>query len=219
MTVHLKIKADIIDIRTDEPQNTDVLFVDTNVWLWQTYGIPPDPKLGHGKRAYGKSLVYTAYLKHAIANGAQLKYSGLILAELTHVIEKTEFNIFKQRKRLHSLKAKVYRHNYPEERKAIAATVKLAWSQVAMMASSADLTVDEALANVALQRLQTQALDGYDLFLLEAIDRAVVNPVQVLTDDMDYACVPGIQVYTNNVLVLTQAASQGQLLDRRLSSH
>ena len=214
MTVNLSVHASIVDIRVDTPKASDVLFVDTNVWLWQTYGVSTNPKSEKAKRAYKKSIIYTGYLSQAIAHQAQLKYSSLILAELAHVIEKTEFDIFKRRQQIPSLQAKAYRHNYPNERESVATTVELAWSQVSMLASSADLTVDERLGNIALQRFQTQALDGYDLFLLEAISRADVDLVQVLTDDMDYACVPQIQVFTSNGLVIDQAAQQNRLVER-----
>jgi hypothetical protein len=161
-----------------------------------------------------KSREYSGYLVHAIPTGAKLKYSGLILAELAHVIEKTQWEIFKRRNNSPKLTAKEYRHNYPQERSVVAALVEGAWSQVTMLASSVDLTVDERLANIALHRFQTQALDGYDLFLLEAISRAALDTVQVLTDDMDYAVVPGIRVFTSNGLAIQQAAQQGKLISR-----
>jgi len=30
------IQADIIDITTDTPQQSDIFFVDTDIWFWQT---------------------------------------------------------------------------------------------------------------------------------------------------------------------------------------
>jgi hypothetical protein len=77
-----------------------------------------------------------------------------------------------------------------------------------------DLAVNEEITNAALTRFRTQALDGYDLLILEAISRAEVGQVKVITDDMDYAVVPGIQVFTNNGLVIQQATAQGKLLIR-----
>lgn len=50
---------------------------------------------------------------------------------------------------------------------------------------------------------------------LEAISRAEAGQVKVITDDMDYAVVPGIQVFTNNGLVIQQATAQGKLLTTR----
>ena len=55
--------------------------------------------------------------------------------------------------------------------------------------------VDDTVTDASLARYQTQALDGYDLYLLEAMQKA--NLRQVLTDDGDFCTVPGIQVFTD----------------------
>lgn len=156
MTINLTVRAEVIDVRTDRPQPSDTLFVDTNVWLWQTYGLPPKPdpqkasrkEQRQAQQAEQKLKIYTRYLNAALSRGVELKYCGLILSELAHVIEKTEF-------------------------------------------------------------------DGYDLFLLEAIRQTGIRPVQVLTDDMDYATVPNIQLFTGNGLVIRGADEQGKLISRR----
>lgn len=170
MTINLIVQADIVDIRSDVPQSDDVFLVDTNVWLWETYG-NATLLARHKPSADRKSREYSAYLGRVIPAGAGLKYSGLILAELAHVIEKIEWEIFKRQNNFPKLTAKEYRHNYPQERSIVAAIVQGAWSQVTMLASSVDLT-------------------------------------------MDYAVVPGIQVFTSNGLAIQQAAQQGRLISR-----
>jgi hypothetical protein len=65
-----------------------------------------------------------------------------------------------------------------------------------------------------LTRFRTQALDGYDLLILESILQAGAGDIKILTDDMDYATVPNIQIFTNNQAVLQQAKQQGKLLIR-----
>jgi hypothetical protein len=57
-------------------------------------------------------------------------------------------------------------------------------------------------------------VDGYDLLILEAISRAGTGQIQVITDDMDYATVPNIQVFTSNGRVIQAAIAQGKLLYR-----
>ncbi len=215
MTINLTVHADVVNIQNDIPRPSDVLLVDTNVWLWQTYGLPPDPNPDRARRSEQKLKIYTRYLSAALSRNAQLKYCGLILAELTHVIEKAEFEIFKRRNKIGDLSPKEYRHNYPDEHALVASIIRTAWSQVAMLASSADLTIDERLADTAADHFQQIALDGYDLFLLQSIRNTGIKPVQVLTDDMDYASVPGIQLFTSNGLVIQQARDQGKLLSSR----
>lgn len=90
MTVNLNIQADVIDIRVDTPQQDDIFLVDTNVWFWQTY-----TNAGFGTNA-SRFSNYLNYLNRALSRGATLTYSGLTLAELAHIIEKTEYEIYIQ---------------------------------------------------------------------------------------------------------------------------
>jgi hypothetical protein len=71
---------------------------------------------------------------------------------------------------------------------------------------------DSTMTDAALSRFETQPVDGYDLFLIEAVVRAGI--VQVITDDGDYCTVPGITVFTGNQTVLTAATAQGKLRTR-----
>lgn len=210
MPINLTIQTEVIDICGDVPRQDDIFLVDTNVWLWQTYSssIPSDP----GVRA--KIRTYTSYLKKARVAGATLAYSGLILAELAHVIEKTECDIYQQRTG-QRIKLKDYRHDYPIERANVVAEVESAWSQVQGFAVPVELMVNDEVTNAALARFKTQALDGYDLLLIEAISRAGVGQAKVITDDMDYAVVPGIQVFTSKNFVIQEARTQRRLLTTR----
>ncbi|MDZ8256919.1 hypothetical protein [Nostoc sp. ChiQUE01b] len=207
MVVNLNIQADIIDIKTDNPQQDDIFLVDTNVWFWQTY-----TNAGFGAKA-SKFGNYLKYINQALLNGATLTYSGLILAELAHIIEKTEYNIYIKSHRF--LPLKEYRHNYPNERMNVVAEVQSAWSQIKALAVPVDLTVDDPTTDAALNRFQTQAVDGYDLLLLEAISRAGAGKIKIITDDMDYAVVPDIQVFTSNSNVIQEANRQKKLLVSR----
>jgi hypothetical protein len=76
------------------------------------------------------------------------------------------------------------------------------------------LTINDEVAKAALTRFQSQAVDGYDLLILEAISRAGAEQIQVITDDMDYATVPNIQMFTSNLNVIRSANTQGKLLRR-----
>ena len=72
--------------------------------------------------------------------------------------------------------------------------------------------VDDSVTDAALARFQTQPLDGYDLYLLDAMQKA--NHPQILTDDGDFCTVPGIQLFTANQNVINAAAAQGRLAVR-----
>jgi len=209
MAINYVVRADVVDIRNDTPLATDSFFVDTNVWHWTTYTRaslgknPPNPQ---------KVVDYPTYVGSAIAAKAGILRCGLSLAELAHVIEKNEREIYSLATGFNDRLTKDFRHNHPVERTRVTAEVQTAWDQVKAMSVSIDIPVDDRTTDAALARFQTQAVDGYDLFLLEAITRAGI--VQVITDDGDYATVPGIKVFTSNRAVLAAAQAQGKLVVR-----
>lgn len=210
MTINLNVRADVIDIKTDTPQQADIFLVDTNVWFLQTY----TNASASSRSAPQRTLEYTRYLATARNSGATLAYSGLILSELANAIERTEFEIFKQRSKNPQLNKKEYRHNYPAERMKVVSEVQSAWSQVKSIAVPVNLKIDDETTDASLARFQAQALDAYDLMLLEAINRAEVGQVKVLTDDLDYAVVPDIQVFTRNYQAIQLATAQKKLVSR-----
>jgi len=203
MAINYTVNAEVIDIRTDSPTSGDIFLVDTNVWYWITY-----PPASASAAAY-QSTHYPAYIASAVSNSSKLHYCGLTLAELASLIERSELRL----SAYDPSKLKEYRHNYPAERRKVVREVETAWRQVTTdYAGQLDLVIEAATSGAALNRFQTQLLDGYDLFLLETMQQQSVT--QIITDDSDYVTVPGIQVFTANQNVIKAAASQGKLLSR-----
>jgi hypothetical protein len=207
MSINLTIRADIIDITNDTPKKSDIFLVDTNVWLWQTY-----TNADFTAKSY-QLKNYPNYIVNVLRQGGTLSYSVLALAEITSVIERIEKDIYNRDNGL-DLTLKEYRHNIPDERLKVVAEVKWAWSQIESIAISADLTINDEVAKAALTRFQSQAVDGYDLLILEAISRAGADQIRIITDDMDYATVPNIQMFTSNLNVIRLARTQKKLLRR-----
>jgi len=191
----------VVDIRSDAPKNDDIFLVDTNAWYWYTYTNASISSCPY------QITEYPSYIAKAISANSLLLYCGLSLAELAHNIEQTEREIFSL-----TLKSKEYRHNFPTERAKVVAEVQAAWSQVISSAVCTDVLVSEETSNAALTRFQTQLLDGYDLLILQAMDKAGVR--QIITDDGDYVTVPGIKVFTANSGAIATAKTQGKLLVR-----
>lgn len=201
MTVNYTVQAEVVDIRFDQPKKDDIFLVDTNVWYWLTY------TKASTSANYYQITDYPTYIAKALSVESLLLYCGLSLSELAHNIEQTEKQIFSS-----TLRPKEYRHNYPIERANVVAEIQAAWGQVTSIAVSTDITVNEAITNACLNRFATQQLDGYDLLILEAMDKAGI--VQVITDDGDYVTVPGIKVFTANQNMITAAGNQSKLLIR-----
>ena len=203
MPVNYHVQADVIDIQSDTPKSSDAILVDSNVWFWMTYAAASLASTYRERK-------YSLYVKHARKEKAKLFRCGLSMAELTHIIEHTEYKIFEQ---THTgEKSKEFRHNYTVERSNVVTDVQNAWQIVKSMTSPLDIAIDDPTTDVALARVQTQLLDGYDLFMVEAMAKNGIT--QILTDDGDYCTVPGIQVFTANRNVIDAATNQGKLVTR-----
>jgi predicted nucleic acid-binding protein len=203
MAISYTIQAQVVDITVDTPKPEDVFLVDTNVWYWLTYpnAISFIPS---------QLSEYPGYLNKALGTKSRIHHSGLSLAELAHLIERTERQIYE--KAVGQVKPKEYRHNLAGERSRVFSEIQAAWSQVTALADTLTLTIDSHTTDAALSRFQTEKVDGYDLFILEAMKNHGV--VQIITDDGDFATVPGIQVFTANRNVISAARSQSKLLIR-----
>ncbi len=204
MAVNYIIQAEVVDITRDTPRAEDAFLVDTNVWYWMTY-----TRASQSDRppALYQTTNYPAYTNAALAAGAKIYQSGLSLAELTHLIEKAEREIYERTNG--QVGTKEYRHNFPGERAQVIAEIQSAWSQVVSLADPLIATIDNETVNAALIRFQTEKVDGYDLFVLESMKNNGV--VQVITDDGDFTTVSGIQMFTANRNFITAARNQGKL--------
>ncbi|HEI6905125.1 TPA: PIN domain-containing protein [Yersinia enterocolitica] len=198
------ILANIYDISVDTPQKEEFFLVDTNVWYWMTYtkGITPS-------RPY--LSIYPKYLSNVIANDAVLLHSGLSLAELTHIIERTEREIHEKAINK-KIKTKEFRHDYPNERNTALSEIETSWLQVENLAVNIDINICTAVTNRCIQSLKTNTLDGYDLMILDSMSQN--NIKNIITDDSDYVTVKDINVFTANTNVIKCAAAQGKLITR-----
>ena len=204
MAINYTIQAEIVDIDLDRPCAEDVFLVDTNVWYWMTY-----PRAtSHIPNLINK---YQSYLGNTLSVGSKIYYSGLTQAELSHIIEKTEREIY-ERSLGSSIRAKEFRHNYPAQHSNTVSEIKAAWAQVSSLACPLDITINSAMCTETLKRLITESVDGYDLFILESMKNNGVT--QILTDDGDFCTVPGIRMFTRNKNVIDTARVQGKLLTR-----
>ncbi|OHB37498.1 MAG: hypothetical protein A2Y09_06265 [Planctomycetes bacterium GWA2_39_15] len=203
MAINYTIQADVVDIRQDIPKPDNIFLVDTNVWYWLTYTRAP-------KNYQTKD--YPSYINKALSAKSQLHKCGLSLAELAHLIERTELEIFSKASGFDKNKKKEFRHNHPIERTHVVSEIQAAWGLVENMSQTVDIQINKLTTDAALSRLSTQILDGYDLFILESITKAGI--VKVITDDGDFATVPDILVFTSNPSAIQAARTQGKLLKR-----
>ncbi len=201
------VRAQVIDIRSDVPRPTDALLVDTNAWYWLAY---PSAGARPGSATPAQMTIYSDYLQDCSTAGTRVFHAGLCLAELAHLIEQNERDIYGSA--VAPITTKDYRHNVPSERNRVVGEVQNAWARVKRLSQPLSLVIDDPVTDAALARFATQPVDGYDLFLLEALSAAGLT--QVLSDDGDFCTVPGIQLFTANSRVVAAARSAGLLVVR-----
>jgi hypothetical protein len=207
VAVNLRIASDVIDIRRDHPRPNDQFYVDTNAWYWMTYSRAS--LLPSGPRPYQVND-YPNYIKKCLNVSASLISGGLSIGELASIVERAEWEIFKGAGG--STSRKEFRHNLPTERARVLDEIQGVWSQVQLMSKFTGCTVDLTHVDGSLSRMVTEMLDGYDALVVDWLLGTGCD--QVITDDMDFATVPGLTIFTSNWTVINEAATQGRLIDR-----
>jgi hypothetical protein len=200
VAVNLTVRAEIIDIARYRPAAGEAFLVDTNVWWWAAYAFAPELPNEKKPKPYQLSA-YPDFLKRAKVAGALLHWSPLTWPELAHHIERTEFEMAKYYGSPDAQNAKTYRHNDANERARVVQTIADSWGEIEALGTPlADVVLSPSSISEAVVLQNEAALDGYDLFLALALKRS--NIAGILTDDGDFATVPGIRVFTANRNVL-----------------
>lgn len=204
----LVVRAQIVDIRADTPKDTDRFLVDTNAWYWLFY--PRASQTPSAPQSY-QLADYPAYLKKALVNSATLHCYALTFSELAHNIEKAEREIYENQANK-KIKPKEFRHDYISQRRKITALITDTWADVMSVSTLLDMELDTAFMQSALSLFPSVSLDGYDLFMAETALKTGVT--QIITDDGDYATVPGLTIFTANSRVIQEANLAGKLIAR-----
>ena len=202
------INAEVVDIRHDTPKADDRFFVDTNVWLWFCY-----------MKADRRALVYQTaeypqYLENIINSHAKALYSVLNIAELAHVIEDAECEIYKGNVGTANLRLKDFRRIGSERKKVVA---EIDTAHYFLKNFGAELinisnTECEYFEKGMKKYIDDYLVDGYDAIMLEGIKNSGIK--NILTDDSDYASIPGITMFTANPRVICEARNADKLIVR-----
>lgn len=197
------VNADVIDIRHYTPSPSDKILVDTNVWFWKTYpncSIAPNPPQAYQLDNYG------AFLKKAIEARAGIYWSVFTFGELSHLIEKTEYEINAG----NAQTLKEWRHAKGVARKALISTINAAWNQVQQIGVSAkEICMGGSAAETMRKHYGKWCVDGNDLLLIHTYESTNVN--FLLSDDGDFCSVGGLRLLTANQSVIKSAKEAKRL--------
>jgi predicted nucleic acid-binding protein len=199
----VQVQADVVDITCDTPRPGDRFVVDTNVWVRMV--------LASGARAATqRQQRYAPYLKSSRRLGAKLLVPSLVLWELARTAERAEFDLWSPSGNV--LKEfKDFRCD-PVERPRVAKLIQRAWMDVLGLATLIDTPMDSVAAFDLIKAFPFTVMDPYDLCIVGAAKKAGVT--MIITDDADYGSLSGIQVFTNNGFLLTEAKQQGRCISR-----
>lgn len=206
------VAAEVIDIEHDQPRGSDVFLVDTNVWFWQTYtGASQGAK---PPRSY-QSTSYPRYVKKALQARAKLWHHDLMFAELAHLIERVECDIFARTfpgasaaAGTATLPIKQFR-NQPTQRAQVLAEIEDSWKQVQRMSGPLNWTLHAGCSTMLLATLRSSRLDAYDAAYV--LDAGKAGVMSILSDDSDFASVAGLQIFTANRRMIQEARKAGRL--------
>lgn len=209
MAINYKIRSSIVDINNDTPKDTDSFLIDSNVWFWQTY---PSASFATNRPLPYQIQDYPAYLKKCLDNNAKLFHCIVSLNEVSGLIEKTEHSFYFDGGG--NMKPKEYRHNNSNERTRIVSEIQSSWGQVNNISKPLKLTIDGNTADVVLTSIGRAPLDCSDGLIAEFMKENQID--NIITDDSDFACTPGIKVFTANKNVLIAAKKLSKLESRSI---
>jgi predicted nucleic acid-binding protein len=201
------VAANIWDIRSTDPDPAAEFLVDTNAWYFTTYTRASILAVGQPKKY--QTQQYSRFIKRALDAGSILHRCDLSLAELSHAIEECERRIFIEFIAKRDVPMKEYRHCEDEERKQVVSEIESAWGQITEMSRCLGLSIQGPTTESALSDLKSCPIDGYDVLLLQAMKQGKLT--SIITDDSDFATVPGIEVFTCNPDLIQLAGKQGHL--------
>ncbi|BDA19084.1 type II toxin-antitoxin system VapC family toxin [Aeromonas caviae] len=175
------------------PQAGDSFFIDTNVWLWTTYFSSRDFSSANKPFVNYQIEKYPSYIEKILDAGASMYHSALTLTEIAHVIERIEFDIYREDQANRHIKLKDFRKINTCREKVIS-EIKAAWQAITSMSRCLDFVGDSELSQKCIEILSTSQLDSYDSIMTHV---ALKNNIRkFLTDDKDFETIHGLEVYT-----------------------
>lgn len=205
------IKSFVVDIRDARNYQgaSDIrVFVDTNVWFWFSYTKASLDLRDDRKREIDSFLQFINFF----LSKKTLYSCGLIYAELTSLVERTELELYRSKlsKPDSSMGLKKFRREYPRSRLGAIKEAKLAWEMVESCSELIPMNLDLNFVQAASKQATNFLLDSYDLFYYEIMR---INKIDcILTDDKDFLSVPGLKVFTANNQVIREAKNLERLI-------
>lgn len=187
-------KANVLDVRDFLPAPNDRLLVDSNVWFF----VGRSNTNEHDRKAE----IYRSFVERCLKGSAKLFWSSLTIPEIWNAAEKMSKDIAAESGLIgKEASAKDFRYSEFHDPAQIAAEVEEILEFMSNSAQHApDFPIVEALAGRIISETKSAKTAGYDsIFSLMFRDGGYTAFV---TDDRDFASVPGLTMATANRLAL-----------------
>lgn len=191
------IVSQFVDISQYDPRPEDSFFVDTNVWFWVASQIASQ---GLSRFRAKQIRIYPDFIKKVLNVKGTLYRSELSFSELSNLIERTEYDIFKRETGI-DITQKAYRHEYAHRRSDVIEEIELTWSLVEAMSVSIPVNLTSNFTHMVIDRMGTNKLDPYDACMVESL-LAEGIPLRIISDDADFSSVSEVTLFTANIGVL-----------------
>ena len=169
------------------PLSGEKFFVDTNIWLYQSYA----SGAFFSEHSQEKATSYSDFIQKVLSDGGQLFTSSLCLSEVAHVLEKKSFEIYRAKQPNCTLKE--FRAIKTERNKIISAVADV-WEEIKSLSTIIEMNITKDNGDLILKKLNIAPLDSYDAQYLIMMENNKIS--NILTDDKDFQNIASIDVYT-----------------------
>lgn len=185
----------IKDINKFKPiDNTKPFFLDTNVLYWYTY-----PRFSNQSDLPTNAIKYYDFVDDLVAAGNPLYTSVYNLTELINVVEKNEFELFKELNSDIPYTKKDYRKLAPE-RSSVEQILNTTISNVRNTCTVVSFDFEMKYLDMFIGQLSDHRCDVFDYVILRKCIE--MNKLNIISDDSDFSTMELINLHTANSSVI-----------------
>ena len=190
------INNKVTDIQNFMPVNTNTeYFLDTNVLYWYT-----NPRISSVNDLPKHAQIYYAFIDRLTVLGSPLTTSVYNLTELLNVIEKNEFDIYKN---LHPDDNYINKKDYrrmPEERSKLQRIMRTTLNNVLSICKIVEFPFSVEQIKDFANTLKEHRCDVFDYIILQNCVKT--QTINVISDDNDFSTYNNIKLFTANISTL-----------------
>lgn len=184
------ITFDIDNLDISKIDKNLVFALDTNILYWTHYSQASNPNL---KILPYQVLKYPNFVEKLLDNGNTLVTTIYNITELVHVIENSEYKIYKTlnnvkigKKDFRKLQSE--RIKYKQEIETIILQIRSSYNNQIKFIDITEEDMDDFVGNIC-----NNCCDSFDYFIIEKLKKMGIN--NFITDDRDFQSIDNVTIY------------------------